>query len=383
MDMWELLAFCAIAFAAAPLELRVPLGRRGTLRIPGVPAAAFGPALCLAPGYAVFPALFAVLGRMTFRGAGSLRFWEILLTCVRLPAVAFLSAVTYSMIVRPPWVFPRVNTIPAAVCALAVFVAANWATTKLFKLHGDGFGEAMAGRLGFVEGALAALFGLGLAAYRGTLPAIALIPLPMLALAGYGIAMALAESRIANAERAGVKATDEHPAGLSFVDHLTGLANERYLTMFLTQEVSRATRNDCPISALMLDLDNFDAFNKEFGQEAGDRLLAETAARIRTVVREYDLVARYRSDEFIVILPETGGKDAFDTAERIRVAVGELSPDWLGAEVEVSVSGGLASFPDHGLTPDDLINSAHHALNRAKFGGRNRIFSCYDLAKAA
>jgi diguanylate cyclase (GGDEF)-like protein len=94
-------------------------------------------------------------------------------------------------------------------------------------------------------------------------------------------------------------------------------------------------------------------------------------------------VARYAGDEFLVVLPEARGHDAFDTAERIRAIISSYSPDWLGAEMEMSISGGVATFPDHGVTSDDLINSAHHALNRAKFGGKNRIFSCYELAKKA
>jgi len=384
MYLWELLAFCAVAFAAAPLGLRLRLGKDKTLHISALPAAAFGSALCLGPVYAPLPAFFAVLGRMTFSGVGSARFSHIIAACFRLPIVAAASAGVYILLGAIPDAFPARQTLLPAAGALVAFVLFDRAAARLFK--GSAIERAdspeSGGALGFAETALAAVAGLGLAAYRGFLPAYWLIPLPLVALVAHATALSLAGRRAAKAQHES-SAETETPKAINFIDPLTGLANERYVTMFLDQEIGRSTRNNYPLSLIMLDIDNFKQLNEELGREACDRVLSEIAAGMRALVRDYDVVARYASDEFVIILPEAMGHDAFDTAERMRGAVAGYSPDWLGDKVEISVSGGVASFPDHGVTADDLINSAHHALNRAKFAGRNRVISCYELAKRA
>ena len=380
MYLWELLAFCAIAFAAAPLEWRIGLRNGRSLRVGAIPAVAFGAAVWLGPAYAPLPAFFGVLGRMTFRGTGSARFPHIAAACVRLPLVALVSAWVYMRLGGDAISFPSAGSLPAMVAALAAFIAADRISLRLSN-GSDSRCADMPGQ-GLAEFALAALLGVGLVAYRALLPAAALVPLPLVALVIYAVSLTLASRRgIVPA----YKNTAEKPSTetISFIDHLTGLANECYVMMFLSQEISRATRSNSSIAVMMFDIDDFKAWNTEHSRDTGDRMLADIGALIRGMMREYDIVARYADDEFVIVVPDAQGRDDLNTTERIREAVAQHSPDWLKTGKPITVSAGLAHFPDHGVTPDDLINSALHALNRAKFAGKNQVVSCHDLAKKA
>lgn len=165
------------------------------------------------------------------------------------------------------------------------------------------------------------------------------------------------------------------------LDPLTGAANLRYLMMFLHQEINRSARKQHPLSLLLLDIDNLESINRELGRESGDGMLQKIAFSLKDKLREYDLVARYSGDEFAVVLPETTAETAFDIAERLHKALIKHKAAGSTA-VKLSLSIGVASFPEHGSGAEELVSSAHHALNRAKFSGSNRVCSCHKLAKA-
>ena len=161
---------------------------------------------------------------------------------------------------------------------------------------------------------------------------------------------------------------------LSVTDELTGLANRRHLDDELAREVQRSERHAHPFAVIMLDVDRFKLFNDTHGHPAGDAVLAELARILRKSAREVDTVARYGGEEFFLIVPETSVTGVALMAERIRAsteahafAVGDGA-----AEVRVTVSLGYAVFPEHGRTPDAMIDAADQALYRAKQGGRNR-----------
>lgn len=160
----------------------------------------------------------------------------------------------------------------------------------------------------------------------------------------------------------------------SIHDALTGLFNRRYLEEALRQEIVRAQRGQLPLSIIMFDVDHFKKVNDTFGHEAGDALLRAVADFLRQGVREVDIPCRYGGEEFTLILPNMNVKDALDRAERLREGFKRCAVHHDGRPLgRVTVSLGVAAFPDHGTTGDEVLQSADAALYRAKEAGRDRV----------
>ena len=159
---------------------------------------------------------------------------------------------------------------------------------------------------------------------------------------------------------------------LSITDGLTGLWNYRYFQVTVGKETERAARFGRPLSLLMLDLDHFKRVNDEHGHQRGDAVLVELAARVRSEVRDVDTLARYGGEELVAVLPETDEQGAVQVAERIRRAVASRPFGGPGEiPVELTLSIGVAVFPDHGDTSASLLRAADEALYVAKRGGRD------------
>jgi diguanylate cyclase (GGDEF)-like protein len=159
---------------------------------------------------------------------------------------------------------------------------------------------------------------------------------------------------------------------LSVTDGLTGLGNYRSFQQTLAREVDRAARFHRPLSLLMLDLDHFKQVNDAHGHQVGDAVLVQVADRIREEVREVDVVARYGGEEFVVVLPETGLEGAQHLADRICESI-RARPLRTGAgDLAVTVSIGVAVYPEHGDSPASLVRAADLALYVAKGDGRDR-----------
>jgi diguanylate cyclase (GGDEF)-like protein len=172
---------------------------------------------------------------------------------------------------------------------------------------------------------------------------------------------------------------------LSITDGLTSLWNYRYMNMRLSQEVERAIRFSRSLSVLVLDIDHFKSVNDRFGHQRGDAVLAEIANRLVSGTRpQIDTVARYGGEEFILILPETPLDGALTLAEKIRERVAD-TPFGGGDEepIAVTVSIGIACFPQHGAKPQTLIRAADQALYEAKGRGRNRVVTADELDLAS
>ena len=160
---------------------------------------------------------------------------------------------------------------------------------------------------------------------------------------------------------------------LSLTDGLTGLWNRRHLALRIEAELSRAVRFGEPFSVLYCDLDGFKPVNDTLGHQAGDTVLIETARRLTDATREVDIVARPGGDEFTLLLPRTGLAGALRLADKIRTAIGTRPFDLDGTAIEVSVSVGVAAYPEHGSSGKELLAAADSALYRAKAGGRDRV----------
>jgi diguanylate cyclase (GGDEF)-like protein len=177
------------------------------------------------------------------------------------------------------------------------------------------------------------------------------------------IASSLANSvRIAEAERS------------SLTDDLTRLHNARYLRQFLVNEIKRARRYGAMVAALFLDLDDFKRVNDVHGHLIGSHALMEVAAVILPSVRDTDCVVRYGGDEFVIILPDTGVEEAIQVAERIRMKI-ERHEFTGGRRLKVALTAslGIAVFPQHALSPRQLIVSADRAMYQAKAAQKNCV----------
>jgi diguanylate cyclase (GGDEF)-like protein len=162
---------------------------------------------------------------------------------------------------------------------------------------------------------------------------------------------------------------------LSVTDELTGLANYRQLQQRIDEEIARAQRYDKHLSLLMLDADDFKAFNDAHGHVAGDRALSEIGPIMRGAVREVDLAARYGGEEFAILLPETDAQGAYVVAEKIREAVELHRFEGTDGrrEYSITISVGFATYPTHASDKDSLLRLADDALYHAKGSGKNRV----------
>ena len=153
-------------------------------------------------------------------------------------------------------------------------------------------------------------------------------------------------------------------------DGLTGLPNKRAVTDALKRMYGQAATTGSPLALLLLDLDHFKQVNDVRGHAVGDQVLAKVGAVLRSTLRTGDFAGRNGGEEFAIILPDTEVRMAVQIAERVRVAVAERSLP--GTDVTVTVSIGVAGYPDHATTPDRLERLADAALYTAKRLGRNR-----------
>jgi len=165
---------------------------------------------------------------------------------------------------------------------------------------------------------------------------------------------------------------------LSKIDGLTEVYNHRSFHQILEAEVNRAKRYNRQVSLMMLDIDNFKTYNDSNGHPAGDIILKQLAWVFTKSCRECDHIARYGGDEFAIIFPETSKKEAAHIGRRLRQTIKDSSFEkeevLPGGSLTISI--GLASFPDDAMDKDDLLGKADTALYQAKADGRNKIVIC-------
>lgn len=163
-------------------------------------------------------------------------------------------------------------------------------------------------------------------------------------------------------------------ADLAIHDGLTGLHNHRYFSESLDQELARSSRYERPFSLVFMDVDHFKEFNDTHGHMAGDQVL-KRLSRIFNDKRASTIVARYGGEEFVALLPDATTDQASEYAELVRSRVEAATfQDGRGHELcKVTISMGVATFPEHGTDSKSLMEHADRALYQAKESGRNRV----------
>jgi diguanylate cyclase (GGDEF)-like protein len=160
---------------------------------------------------------------------------------------------------------------------------------------------------------------------------------------------------------------------LAVTDGLTGVFNHRRFQEAIRAELVRSERHQRPLGVLMIDVDRFKLVNDALGHPAGDELLRRLAQVLSADLRQTDLIARYGGEEFAVLLPETTKGEALQVAERMRLAVEERINEGAPWPTKVTVSIGVATYPEDARTTEALVLAADQAMYVAKRQGRNRV----------
>lgn len=182
-------------------------------------------------------------------------------------------------------------------------------------------------------------------------------------------------AEILHRREAALSAANAQLAEMAVLDPLTGLANTRAFWTGIRNACTNALKEGSTVALLLLDLDNFKAYNDRYGHQAGDALLASVGQVLRENVRSSDIPCRYGGDELAVVLPGTELPEAMKLAERMRqkVAALDLPPGASASGVRVSVSVGIAVLPLHADSCDSLVSAADKAMYMAKRQGRNHV----------
>jgi diguanylate cyclase (GGDEF)-like protein len=156
-------------------------------------------------------------------------------------------------------------------------------------------------------------------------------------------------------------------------DPLTNVYNRRYMAEFLDQEITRAKRENYPVSVVIMDMDNFKQFNDHYGHKCGDVVLQSFAGFLLEHTRRSDVVCRYGGEEFVILMPNATLAVSHARVDAWRQAFSEAAIPYEDLRFSTTFSAGVASFPEHGLTGEEILQGADRALYHAKNSGRNRV----------
>jgi diguanylate cyclase (GGDEF)-like protein/PAS domain S-box-containing protein len=162
-------------------------------------------------------------------------------------------------------------------------------------------------------------------------------------------------------------------------DPLTNLFNRRYLEETLDRELSRASREEYPVCIIMIDLDHFKRINDTHGHEAGDLVLKAIADTLAEQSRRGDFACRYGGEEFVIVMPNVTLETAYQRAEDLRQSLNLLSVPYEYYSLSVTISMGIACFPEHGQTREAILRAADQAMYAAKQAGRDHILSYNEI----
>src|SRR5579863_3636651 len=167
---------------------------------------------------------------------------------------------------------------------------------------------------------------------------------------------------------------------LAYLDGLTGIFNRRFFELRMAEELERAQRFNAGMSIIMIDIDHFKDLNDEFGHMLGDEVLRQVASLLHDQLRKFDVVCRYGGEEFAILLSQTNPQHAIAVAEKLR----GLVETWQfpGLPRSVTISAGVATYPENALERDGLMKASDASLYAAKQAGRNRVLLASAPEKA-
>jgi diguanylate cyclase (GGDEF)-like protein len=161
---------------------------------------------------------------------------------------------------------------------------------------------------------------------------------------------------------------------LIYHDKLTGLLNRGGIDKRLEEEINRGRRYNNSFSIAMMDIDHFKKVNDTYGHQTGDIVLKNVSGSIATNIRDSDYAGRYGGEEFLIVMPYTDKVHAYTATERIRKSL--AATEIKSTDIKITISGGIASYPEDGDNFREIVSSADSALYSAKNNGRNCVVSC-------
>jgi len=381
---WRMLSMAALTFAASPLIAQLRISDDGvSTQAPLAHPMLFASSLALGPVGAALPGAFSGIARLLSDHSRTRPLVQICYTILK-PAVVCASAALAYVGAGGNVLAPQeVSSIVPLVWAAVVYVGVN----TLLVGVADGLQGSKSPRASRTPGVVAAwllcfLAGHALAVLYALAPAYVLLG-PAVAVGLVRLALRAATGSPDRGKRKETGAAPKRTASArrhgEFVDPATGLANQRYLALFLNGEVSRAQRSGKPLSVAIFDVDGFEDLTARAGREAAAGVITDIAGCLKAGLRDYDLVASSSPGRLLAVLPETSAETAFEVSKRLHQSMTSLRV----SEEPLSVTVGISTFPEHGSTPDELVNSSHHALNRGRFQAPNQVYSCHKLAKAS
>jgi diguanylate cyclase (GGDEF)-like protein len=171
----------------------------------------------------------------------------------------------------------------------------------------------------------------------------------------------------------------EKTYAMATTDSMTNLYNHRFFQDHMRRSIEQAKRFNHKFSLVLIDIDFFKKFNDSYGHQAGDEVLRQVAKKLKSTVRNVDIVARYGGEEMAIVLDRANEEEALAVAQKVVNAIAEEAyPIAEGVAKHVTISCGVATFPTHGESPSELIEFSDAGLYRAKENGRNQVGAQYD-----
>lgn len=374
---WRVVALAMLGFAAGPFTAEIRLrGTESSVTIPFSHAVTFAGAPALGPIGSAIPAAFCGISRLIAETRGSRPVYQSLLAVLKPSAMSASAGYVYYLaggnVFKPYSVDSTIPLIASAVTYVTFGVLLAGATWQVGSAEHE---QRMSARRLFAAWGLALFGGYVLAVLYATAPPYILISAAFGAMvAGYAVTREKAnktkEVAIGVVEEEKAEESDEIIEPL-FVDPDTGIANQRYLSIFLQREIGRAARSGKGFTLAVFDVDS--------AQVEREDALRELALRLKSHLRSYDLVAFHISGRPIVVLPEISREESPAIAKRLHAQVTE-DPN---SDLKITASVGIAFFPGDGDGEIDLINAAHHALNQGRYSGQNSVHVNRKLAEAS